>query len=112
MVYDTMELARETLDNIEVWQSIMYKPFLILKLSLQDYNLSQTTLNDVFVHFANEQSEDAGLKVFPSTATLPVSSNKELELPDSTASLPVSSNRELELPDIVTDTQKITETIV
>ena len=30
-------------------------------LDIEDYSLSQTTLDDVFIHFANQQSEDAGL---------------------------------------------------
>ena len=28
---------------------------------MQDYSVSQTTLDDVFIHFANEQSEEVGL---------------------------------------------------
>ena len=32
----------------------------IISLSLQDYSVSQTTLDDVFIHFASEQSEDIG----------------------------------------------------
>ena len=30
-------------------------------LDIEDYSLSQTTLDDVFIHFANQQSEEAGL---------------------------------------------------
>jgi len=29
--------------------------------SLQDYSVSQTTLDDVFIHFANSQSEEVGI---------------------------------------------------
>ncbi len=28
---------------------------------MQDYSVSQTTLDDVFIHFANEQSEEVGI---------------------------------------------------
>ncbi len=28
---------------------------------VQDYSVSQTTLDDVFIHFANEQSEEVGI---------------------------------------------------
>ena len=30
-------------------------------LDIEDYSLSQTTLDDVFIHFANQQNEEAGL---------------------------------------------------
>ena len=30
-------------------------------LDVEDYSLSQTTLDDVFIHFANQQNEEAGL---------------------------------------------------
>ncbi len=42
-VFELMEVARESLD------------------SLEDYSVSQTTLDDVFIHFANQQREDAGI---------------------------------------------------
>ena len=38
-----MEEARESLD------------------SLEDYSVSQTSLDDVFIHFASQQKEDVGL---------------------------------------------------
>lgn len=57
---------------------------------MQDYSLSQTTLNDVFVHFVNEQREDAGIEVFPRQNSLPM--------------IPGNSN----LPDIITDIQEQT----
>ena len=31
------------------------------QLDISDYSLSQTTLDDVFIHFASMQSEDVGL---------------------------------------------------
>ena len=42
-VFELMEVARESLDTLE------------------DYSVSQTTLDDVFIHFANQQREDAGI---------------------------------------------------
>ncbi len=42
-VYELMEVARESFDSVE------------------DYSVSQTTLDDVFIHFANQQREDAGV---------------------------------------------------
>ena len=30
-------------------------------LDIEDYSLSQTTLDDVFIHFANQQNEEVGL---------------------------------------------------
>lgn len=56
--FELMEKARETLD-------------------IQDYSLSQTTLDDVFIHFANEQSEEAwqlraGESPTPAPATPPL----------------------------------------
>ena len=50
---------------------------------LQDYSLSQTTLNDVFVHFVNEQRDDAGLDTLLPPLSIPVE--------------PVHSN----LPDVI-----------
>lgn len=86
-VFNLMESAREKLD-IEVG----YLAVLILQLQffpmlvMQDYSVSQTTLNDVFVHFINEQREDAGLEVFSS---------------QNSAAVPPNNN----LVDIITDTQ-------
>lgn len=54
----------------------------------QDYSLSQTTLDDVFIHFANEQNEEVGLQHIRA-------SNQHQASP--------STGRNLQLPDIVTD---------
>ena len=56
---------------------------------LQDYSLSQTTLDDVFIYFANEQNEEVGLQHIRS-------SNKQH------ANSPTGKNS-LQLPDIVSD---------
>ena len=45
---------------------VLTKTCVYLCLSVQDYSLSQTTMDDVFIHFANEQSENAGLTLMPS----------------------------------------------
>jgi len=63
---------------------------------LQDYSLSQTTLDDVFIHFANEQSEEVGLAV--TTATV----RQEVELSESVPEAPAAVSMAT-LPDLVPD---------
>lgn len=58
---------------------------------MQDYTLSQTSLDDVFIHFANEQSEDAGLEVFSSTNREDLPVNRDMQLPDIVAGIQTSS---------------------
>ena len=55
---------------------------------VQDYSLSQTTLDDVFIHFANDQSEEAGLTIASSGGRQPA--------PESPEATPLAT-----LPDIV-----------
>ena len=48
-VYSTLEQIREDLCRESTSSAI------------EDYSLSQTTLDDVFIHFASQQSEEEGL---------------------------------------------------
>ena len=66
----------------------------------QDYSVSQTTLDDVFIHFANEQSEEAGL----GNGTHPLVNNGSTEagttLPDL---VPVDGNHPVRYRELVQD---------
>ena len=55
--------------------------------------MSQTTLDDVFIHFANEQSEEAGLAIRQGDGTRPLVSNEsphkvDIELLEMKSSVP------------------------
>ena len=76
---------------------------LLHSYSLQDYSLSQTTLDDVFIHFANQQNEDAGLTLLPSGRK---STSTTCHPTSPSSPSPASSNNpgtlNIQLPDIVT----------
>lgn len=75
-----------------------------LCVCMQDYILSQTTLDDVFIHFANEQNEDAGLTLLPAGRR-----STAVRLTTSPSPSPASTNSltpHIHLPDIVASIQE------
>ena len=64
----------------------------------QDYSVSQTTLDDVFIHFANEQSEEAGLAITQEQETRPLIKKGQPQEVDIELSVRKSS------PDLVVNT--------